>query len=143
MERKSKNTGKDGMPGHYTGIPGDRESGRGRGSSITIMIFASVEETAESYHIACAGEELTIPKMYLDRDSVRSVRHHLMRYCGACYEQSFCGRARQRTARYSLERRIGTAGIEKGYMSYVRSRCGFYYTETKNVAAGDCACVIC
>ena len=33
--------------------------------------------------------ELDIPKMYLKRDAVRSIRHQFMRYCKECYEQYF------------------------------------------------------
>ena len=104
--------------------------------------IASVEETAESYHIACAGEELTIPKMYLDRDSVRSVRHHLMRYCGACYEQSFVEEQDSVQLVIPWKDGSGQQEIEKGYMSYVRSRCRFYYTETKMWLLGLCLCYL-
>lgn len=100
--------------------------------------ITSVEETADGYCIAGAGELLTIPKMYLTRDGVRSVRHHLMRYCGECYEQNFS--EEEEGLQLVLSRDGAEISTESGkdYIRYVRSRHRFYYTETKMWLLGVC-----
>ena len=100
--------------------------------------ITSVEENADSYSIAGAGEGLTIPKLYLTRDGVRSVRHHLMRYCGECYEQNFS--EEEEGLRLDLSRDSAEPSSESGkeYIRYVRSRFRFYYTETKMWLLGLC-----
>ena len=88
--------------------------------------------------MAGAGEGLTIPKLYLTRDGVRSVRHHLMRYCGECYEQNFS--EEEEGLRLDLSRDSAEPSSESGkeYIRYVRSRFRFYYTETKMWLLGLC-----
>ena len=104
--------------------------------------ITSVKETADSYSIAGAGESLIIPKMYLNRDGVRSVRHHLMRYCGECYEHNFS--EEEEGLRLVLFRNGTEPGRESGkdYIRYVSSRHRFYYTGTKMWLLGLCLCYL-
>ncbi len=104
--------------------------------------ITSVEETADSYCITGDGERLTIPKMYLTRDGVRSVRHHLMRYCGECYEQNFSEEEEGLQLALSRDGAEFSSESGKDYIRYVRSRYRFYYTETKMWLLGVCLCFL-
>lgn len=98
----------------------------------------SVEETAESYHITGAMEPLVIPKMYLTRDAVRSVRHHLMRHCKERYEQNFV--EEEEGFQVVISPDAGTVHRD-GEKDYIRSVCGkyrFYYTEARIWVIGVC-----
>lgn len=141
-EKKIKEYGKGWYAGTFTPEFLVTENQEGERKFYYYNDIASVEETVESYHIACAGEELTILKMYLERDAVRSVRHHLMRYCGDRYEQNFVEEEDSIQLVISREDAEGQRETEKLYMNYVRGRCRFYYTETKMWLLGLCLCYL-
>lgn len=105
-----------------------------------------VEETGEYYRVVGAEETLVIPKMYLERDAVRVVRHHFMRYCTERYEQKFI--EEEEKIRLELPGRSGISDsriseksvreIREDYLRYIRSCGRFYYTEARIWMLGGC-----
>lgn len=105
-----------------------------------------VEETGEYYRVVGAEETLVIPKMYLERDAVRAVRHHFMRYCTERYEQKFI--EEEEKIRLELPGRSGISDsriseksvreIREDYLRYIRSCGRFYYTEARIWMLGGC-----
>lgn len=103
-----------------------------------------VEEDGGSFRVRGEGGELLIPKMYLKRDSVRSVRNHLRRYCADVYRQDFVEEEEGislvlpgQEASEDAARRQGE--IHGDYVDYAKNSTSFYYTETRLWVIGACA----
>ena len=137
-EKKIRESGRGWFAGTFTQEFLVTEDQDGERKFYSYHEITSVEETADSYRIAGAGETLTIPKMYLGRDAVRSVRNHLMRYCKDRYEQNFVEEEDGLRLVIPQKAEAGYSETEKDYMRYVRGRYRFYYTETKMWLLGLC-----
>ena len=105
--------------------------------------IVSVEEDSGSFRVRGEGGELLIPKMYLKRDAVRSVRNHLRRYCADVYRQDFAEEGEEislvltgQEASEDAARRLGE--IHSDYLDYVKNSTSFYYTETRLWVIGAC-----
>lgn len=101
--------------------------------------ISHVEETEERFHITGEKGRLDIPKMYLSRDDMRSVRHQLMRYCKSCYVQSF----KEETENFRLDIRPDTElsaelaqKERKAYFSYAGYMRQTYFTEARVCVIG-------
>ncbi|MCU6748425.1 hypothetical protein OCV51_12290 [Faecalicatena acetigenes] len=101
--------------------------------------ISGVKETGEAFCVLDQTGELDIPKMYLKRDAVRSIRHQFMRYCKECYEQYF----EEDTEGLRLEilpdpvmcaEKSNAAG--RTYFQYAAYRRQTYFSEAKIWGAG-------
>lgn len=106
--------------------------------------IVSVEEDGGSFRVRGEGGELLIPKMYLKRDAVRSVRNHLRRYCADVYRQDFVEEEEGISLVLSGQEASEDAAhrqreIHGDYLDYVKNSTSFYYTETRLWVIGACA----
>lgn len=114
-----------------------------------------VEEDGGAFRIQSGSGALTILKMYLKRDSVRSIRNHLQRYCSGVYRQEFVEEEENISLVLSGRNTLSAPGkssqgnpqedareqkeIREGYLRYVRDSMPFYYMETRIWIGGICA----
>uniref|UniRef100_UPI0024ACB656 hypothetical protein n=1 Tax=Mediterraneibacter massiliensis TaxID=1720300 RepID=UPI0024ACB656 len=101
--------------------------------------ISGVKETGEAFCVLNQTGELDIPKMYLKRDAVRSIRHQFMRYCKECYEQYF----EEDTEGLRLESLPDPVmcaekrnAAERTYFQYAAYRRQAYFSEAKIWGAG-------
>jgi hypothetical protein len=101
--------------------------------------ISSVKETGKAFCVLGQTGELDIPKMYLQRDAVRSIRHQFMRYCKECYEQYF----EEKTENLRLEILLDPAmsaeersAAGRTYFQYAGYRRQVYFSEAKIWGAG-------
>lgn len=120
------------------------EDKKGHRSTWYYNDIVSVEEDGGSFRVRGEGGELLIPKMYLKRDAVRSVRNHLRRYCADVYSQDFVEEEEEislvlpgQEASEDTARRLRE--IHSDYLDYVKNSTSFYYTETRLWVIGACA----
>lgn len=120
------------------------EDKKGHRSTWYYNDIVSVEEDGESFRVRGEGGELLIPKMYLKRDSVRSVRNHLRRYCADVYRQDFVEEEEGISLVLSGQEASEDAArrqreIHGDYLDYAKNSTSFYYTETRLWVIGACA----
>ena len=119
------------------------EDKKGHRSTWYYNDIVSVEEDGGSFRVRGEGGELLIPKMYLKRDSVRSVRNHLRRYCADVYRQDFVeeeeGISLVLSGQEASEDAVRRRGeIHRDYVDYAKNSTSFYYTETRLWVIGAC-----
>ena len=120
------------------------EDKKGHRSTWYYNDIVSVEEDGGSFRVRGEGGELLIPKMYLKRDAVRSVRNHLRRYCADVYRQDFVEEEEGISLVLSGQEASEDAAhrqreIHGDYLDYVKNSTSFYYTETRLWVIGACA----
>lgn len=132
------------------------EDKKGHRSTWYYNDITSVEEDGGNFRVQGEGGELFIPKIYLKRDAVRSVRNHLRRYCADVYRQDFVEAEEEISLVLSGGNDRAAAGnsypaqeasedaarrqreIREDYLNYVKNSTPFYYTETRLWVVGAC-----